>query len=85
MKITYKVNVYNFLTYALMFAIIKPYFLPAGLRQITKIGILLCVFLFIISKTKKNRFINLAWLFSGSVLLSAIMAYIKGGYQYKDF
>lgn len=85
MKITYKVNVYNFLTYALMFAIIKPYFLPAGLRQITKIGILLCVFLFTISKTKKNRFINLAWLFSGSVLLSAIMAYIKGGYQYKDF
>lgn len=85
MKITYKINVYNFLTYALMFAIVKPYFLPAGLRQASKIGILLCVFLFTISKTKKDRFVNLAWLFSGSVILSAIMAYIKGGYQLKDF
>ena len=85
MKITYKINVYNFLTYALMFAIIKPYFLPTGLRQISKVAILLCVFLFTVSKTKKNRLVNLAWLFSGSVLLSAIMAYIKGGYQSKDF
>lgn len=85
MKITYKINVYNFLTYALMFAIIKPYFLPAGLRQISKVAILLCVFLFTVSKTKKNRLVNLAWLFSGSVLLSAIMAYIRDGYQSKDF
>ena len=36
MKITYKINVYNLLTYLLVFAIIKPYFLPAGLRQASK-------------------------------------------------
>ena len=85
MKISYKINVYDFLTYALMFAIVKPYFLPEGLRQASKIGIILCLFLFTISKTRKSRFVNLAWLFSGSVLLSAVMAYIKGGYQIKDF
>lgn len=85
MKITYKINVYKFLTYALIFAIIKPYFLPAGIRQASKIAILLCIFLFTLSKTKKSTFVNLAWLFSGSVLLSAVMAYIRGGYQSKDF
>lgn len=85
MKIKYKINVYNFLTYALIFAIVKPYFLPEGLRQVSKICILLCIFLFTVSKAKKNSLVNLAWLFSGCVLLSTIMAYIKGGYQLKDF
>ena len=85
MRIRYKINVYNFLTYALIFAIVKPYFLPEGLRQASKIIILLCVFCFIVSRIKINRLINLAWLFSGSVVLSAIMAYLKGGYQAKDF
>lgn len=85
MRIRYKINVYNFLTYALIFAIVKPYFLPEGLRQASKIVILLCVFCFIVSRIKIDRLINLAWLFSGSVVLSAIMAYLKGGYQVKDF
>lgn len=85
MKITYKINVYNFLTYALIFAIIKPYFLPASVRQASKIVILLSILLFTLAKTRKDRVINLAWLFSGSVLLSAFVAYIKGGYQVKDF
>ena len=48
MKITYKINVYNLLTYLLVFAIIKPYFLPVGLRQASKIIILISVFLFTI-------------------------------------
>ena len=85
MKITYKINVYNLLTYLLVFAIIKPYFLPAGLRQASKIIILISVFLFTISREKKERIVNLSWLFSGCVLLSAVMAYLKGGYQDKDF
>lgn len=85
MKIPHKINIYNFLTYALVFAIVKPYFLPAGLRQASKIFILLFIFLFVISKTKKDRIVNLSWLFSGCVLLSAIVAYFKGGYQDKDF
>ena len=55
MKITYKINVYNLLTYLLVFAIIKPYFLPAGLRQASKIIILISVFLFTISREKKER------------------------------
>ena len=73
MKITYKINVYNLLTYLLVFAIIKPYFLPAGLRQASKIIILISVFLFTISGEKKERIVNLSWLFSGCVLLSAEM------------
>jgi hypothetical protein len=85
MKITYKINVYNLLTYLLVFAIIKPYFLPVGLRQASKIIILISVFLFTISREKKERIVNLSWLFSGCVLLSAVMAYLKGGYQDKDF
>lgn len=55
MKITYKINVYNLLTYLLVFAIIKPYFLPAGLRQTSKIIILISVFLFTISREKKKE------------------------------
>ena len=55
MKITYKINVYNLLTYLLVFAIIKPYFLPAGLRQTSKIIILISVFLFTISREKKRK------------------------------
>ncbi len=85
MKITYKINVYNLLTYLLVFAIIKPYFLPAGLRQASKIIILISVFLFTISREKKDKIVNLSWMFSGCVLLSAVMAYLKGGYQEKDF
>ena len=77
MKITYKINVYNLLTYLLVFAIIKPYFLPVGLRQASKIIILISVFLFTISREKKERIVNLSWLFSGCVLLSAVMAYLK--------
>ena len=57
MKITYKINVYNLLTYLLVFAIIKPYFLPAGLRQASKIIILISVFLFTISRAKKEKFV----------------------------
>ena len=63
MKITYKINVYNLLTYLLVFAIIKPYFLPAGLRQASKIIILISVFLFTISREKKERIVNLSWLY----------------------
>lgn len=85
MKIKYKINVYNLLTYLLVFAIIKPYFLPAELRQASKIIILISVFLFTISREKKERIVNLSLLFSGCVLLSAVMAYLKGGYQDKDF
>ena len=85
MKIPCKINIYNFLTYALVFAIVKPYFLSAGLRQASKICILLCVFLFTISRTKKNRLLNISCLFAGSVLISAIVAYLKGGYEDKDF
>lgn len=85
MKITYKISVYNLLTYALVFAIIKPYFLPVALRQASKIGILLCVFLFTVSRTQKEKLVNLACLFSGSVLISATISYLKGGYQPKDF
>lgn len=55
MKITYKINVYNLLTYLLVFAIIKPYFLPVGLRQASKIIILISVFLFTISREKKKE------------------------------
>ena len=85
MKISRKISIYDFLTYALVFAIVKPYFLPTGLRQASKIFTLLVVFLFTISKTKTNKIVNLSWLFSGSVLLSAVVAYFKGGYQDKDF
>lgn len=85
MRIRYKINVYNFLTYALIFAIVKPNFLPEGLRQASKIVILLCVCCFTISRIKIYKLINLALLFSGSVVLSAIMAYLKGGYQTRDF
>ena len=55
MKIKYKINVYNLLTYLLVFAIIKPYFLPAGLRQASKIIIIISVFLFTISRKKKKE------------------------------
>lgn len=85
MRISCKISVYNLLTYALIFAIVKPYFLPEALRQASKIFILLCVFLFTVSRTKANRLVNLAWIFSGSVMLSSIIAYLKGGYQAKDF
>ena len=85
MRISCKISVYNLLTYALIFAIVKPYFLPEALRQASKIFILLCVFLFTVSRTKANRLINLAWIFSGSVMLSSIIAYLKGGYHAKDF
>jgi len=84
MNITCKINLYNCLTYALIFAIVKPYFLPEVFRESSKIIILLCIFLFTISRTKKSKIINLACLFSGAVLLSAIVAYIKGEYQFKD-
>ena len=85
MRISCKISVYNLLTYALIFAIVKPYFLPEALRQASKIFILLCVFVFTVSRTKANRLVNLAWIFSGSVMLSSIIAYLKGGYQAKDF
>lgn len=85
MRIKCKISVYNLLTYALIFAIVKPYFLPEALRQASKIFILLCIFLFTVSRTKANRLVNLAWIFSGSVMLSSIIAYLKGGYQAKDF
>lgn len=85
MNITWKINIYDCLTYALIFALIKPYFLPEGLREASKILILICIFLFTISKTKKSQFINLSCLFSGAILLSAILAYTKGEYQFKDF
>lgn len=85
MRIRCKISVYNLLTYALIFAIVKPYFLPEALRQASKIFILLCVFVFTVSRTKANRVVNLAWIFSGSVMLSSIIAYLKGGYQAKDF
>lgn len=55
MKIKYKINVYNLLTYLLVFAIIKPYFLPAELRQASKIIILISVFLFTISREKRKN------------------------------
>lgn len=55
MKITYKINVYNLLTYLLVFAIIKPYFLPAGLRQASKIIILISVFFVYDFKRKKKK------------------------------
>lgn len=55
MKITYKINVYNLLTYLLVFAIIKPYFLPAGLRQASKIIILISVFFVYDFKRKKRK------------------------------
>lgn len=85
MRIKCKISVYNLLTYALIFAIVKPYFLPEALRQASKIFILLCIFLFTVSRTKANRLVNLAWIFSGSVMISSIIAYLKGGYQAKDF
>lgn len=85
MRISCKISVYNLLTYALIFAIVKPYFLPEALRQASKIFILLCIFLFTVSRTKANRLVNLAWIFSGSVMISSIIAYLKGGYQAKDF
>ena len=55
MKITYKINVYNLLTYLLVFAIIKPYFLPVGLRQASKIIILISVFFVLQFQEKKKK------------------------------
>ncbi len=53
MKITYKINVYNLLTYLLVFAIIK--LLPAGLRQASKIIILISVFCLQFQEKKKKN------------------------------
>lgn len=55
MKIKYKINVYNLLTYLLVFAIIKPYFLPAELRQASKIIILISVFCLQFQEKKKKE------------------------------
>lgn len=81
----YKVNIYNLLTYMLMFAVIKPYFLPESIRQISKIVILVIVFLFIISKSDGKKIFNMSLILCVSVLMSALYSSIKGDYGTKDF
>lgn len=79
-----KLNIYNLLTYAMIFAIIKPYFLPEWLRKGSKIAILLFLLFFIVSKTPKDKVINISVLFSGIVWISAVVAFFRGNYQAKD-
>ena len=81
----YKINIYNLLTYMLIFAIIKPYFLPEAIRQITKITILIIIFFFVISKSEKKNIFNISLILCVSVLVSAFYAGLKGNYGTKDF
>lgn len=80
----YKVSIYSIISYALFFAVFKPYFLPDALRQVSKILILIGVFLFLVSKADKTTLFNCALLFCSCVMLSGVLAQIRGNYGFRD-
>lgn len=83
--IKFKINIYDLITYLLIFAIIKPYFLPNSLRLILKIIILIYVYFFIISKSKLIDLPNISLLFCGAILISGAFAFFKTNYTIRDF
>lgn len=68
----------------LFFAVFKPYFLPSGLRQVLKIGILIGVFLFLVTKSSIKKLINCSLIFCTCILLSSLIAKVNGNYPFKS-
>lgn len=79
------IGLYKFITYALFFAIVKPYFIPTVPRQIVKIAILFGIFLFIVSRSNFKQLRNLSLIFSACVILSGICNVLTDSYGMKDF
>lgn len=80
----YKISVYSIISYALFFAVFKPYFLPATLRQVLKIAILVGTFSFIVFNSKRKQLFNCSLIFASCVLLSALVVAIRGNYAFRD-
>ncbi|MDW2799765.1 hypothetical protein RZO55_19505 [Clostridium boliviensis] len=80
----YKISIYSIISYALFFAVFKPYFLPTTLRQVLKIAILVGTLLFIMFNSEQKRLLNCTLIFGFCVLLSAVAASINGNYNIRD-
>lgn len=80
-----KISVYKIITYALFFAIVKPYFIPTILRQTVKIVILFSIFLFVVSHSSFKQIRNLSLIFSVCVIFSGLWNVFTDSYGIKDF
>lgn len=80
----YKISVYSLISYALFFAVFKAYFLPATLRQVLKIAILVGIFFFIVFNSKRKQLFNCSLILASCVLLSALVVAIRGTYAFRD-
>lgn len=80
----YKISIYSIISYALFFAVFKPYFLPDALRQGMKIVILVGVFLFIVFNTNKKMLLNCSLIFCSCIILSGVVAGVGGNYEIRD-
>ena len=72
------------MSYALFFAVFKPSFLPATIRQALKIAILVGTFFFIVCNSKRKQLFNCSLIFVSCVLLSAIVVGIRENYTFRD-
>lgn len=80
----YKINIYSIISCALFLAVFKQYFLPDAVRQMLKILILVGTFLFLIYSCKKKMLLNVSLMFCASVILSSIVATIRGNYGFRN-